>query len=411
MARQVIYDRGGALSTINALLKDDTLTEKIQDLVNRKTYMLSQIRQEEPTHGRQFIFPLETNASQGVGARGENVVLPDPGFAEFDQALGNVKYLYSLMYITGPAISATQGNKAAYADALKTALRTTREGLELDLARQVWGDGSGVLGVVQTTSAGSATIAVTRPYGLTYIDAALSTSDKTKTFRRKMNVFIATDNVYAQVTQVNSNGTITLNAAVSVTQGSLIYRGDAVGRTSVNNEITGLSGILQATGTYLGLSRTGRPEWQANLVQVGTGAGGAVSLSGMRVAMDQADINGTAEPTLIVTSHAVRRSYEALLTSQVRFTNPMKLEGGFSAIEYDGKPLMVDKDAPPQRIFYLHMPSITWMMMEDIQFMQRDGTVLKAVDDTDAYKAVLFTYRELVTRQPANQTVQFDATS
>jgi hypothetical protein len=43
--------------------------------------------------------------------------------------------------------------------------------------------------------------------------------------------------------------------------------------------------------------------------------------------------------------------------------------------------------------------------------MDRDGNALKAVEDKDAYKAILFTYRELITKRPANQTVMFDITS
>ena len=408
MAREVIYDKGGVLSTINALLKDDYITQQIQEIVNKSTFMLSQIKSDQTTHGKQFIFPVQTGVSQGVGARGENVILPDPGFGEYEQALGNVKYLYSTMYITGQSISATQNNRAAFADALKTALRDARDGLTLDLARQVWGDGSGVLGRVQGAVAGSATVAVTDPYGLTYVQSDLDNSEKTRTFRRNMNVYFATSAVFAKIIAVNTNGTITLNQAVTLADGELIYRGDGTGRTSVNNEITGITGLLRATGSYLGLDRTGRPEWQANVIQMGSGTGAALSEESMRIAMDTAEINGTAGPDLIVTNHKTRRRYEALLQSQRRFVNPMKLEGGYTAIEFDGLPLMVDKDAPPQRMFFLRVADINWMVMEDVKWMDRDGNVLKAVEDKDAYKAVLYTYRELITRKPANQTVLFD---
>lgn len=410
MAREVIYDKGGVLSTINALLKDDYLTSQIQDIVNKSTFMLSKLKKEDTTHGKQFIFPVQTGVSQGVGARGENVILPDPGFGEYEQALGNVKYLYSTMYITGQAISSTQNNKTAFADALKTALRDARDGLMLDLQRQVWGDGSGVIGVVAATAT-SATQSVTDPYGLTYVAADLDNSEKTRLFRRNMNIFVASDDVFAKVIAVNANGTITLAASTTLTIGSLIYRGDATGRTSVNNEITGITGTLLTTGDYLGLSRTGRPEWQANVIQVGTGTGGGITEEAMRIALDTAEINGTGAPDIIVTNHKTRRRYEGLLQAQRRFVNPMKLEGGYNAIEFDGLPLMVDRDAPPQRMFFLRLADFSWMIMEDVKWMDRDGNVLKAVEDKDAYKAVLFTYRELITKKPANQTVLFDITT
>jgi hypothetical protein len=406
--RQVIYDRGGALSTINALLKDDYVINDIQNVANNSTYMLSQVTQKKTTHGRQFMFPLQFGTSQGVGARGENIILPDPGFGEYEQAMGQVKYLYSVMYITGQAIAATRGNKAAFADALKTALRDAKDGYTQDLQRQVWGDGTGAIGTVQTTAASTTTIAVTRPYGLTYVEANLSNRDKVKLFRRNMNIFISGVNAFVRVTAVNANGTITINTATSVTAGQVIYRGDATGRTSLNNEITGISGLLQNTGTYLGLARAGYPEWQANLMQMGSGTGAAITESAMRIALDTAEQNGTSPPELIVTTHPVRRQFEAILQQQRRFTTPMELKGGFTALEFDGYPLVVDKDAPPQRMYFLRTSDIHWMIMDDLQWMDDDGAVLTRELNKDAYKAVLYTYRELITTRPANQSVIFD---
>jgi hypothetical protein len=410
MARRVIYDRGGALSTINGLLKDDFVLNQIQEVVNMSTFLLSQVTSKKTTHGRQFVFPVQFGTSQGVGARGENIHLPDPGFGEYEQALGNVKYLYSTLFITGQSIAATANNKAAFADALKTALRDAREGLRQDVQRQTWGDGTGALGVVAEAASATDTIAVTDPYGLSYVQADLDNQEKTKLFRRNMNVYFGGEGIYARIIGVNGNGTITLNAPVTVPAGTVIYRGDGTGRTSVNNEITGISGLLQATGSYLGLPRDGFPEWQANLMQLGDGTGGDISEESMRIAMDTAEINGTAGPDLIVTSHKVRRRYEALLQSQRRFTTPMKLQGGYNAIEFDGLPMVVDKDIPPQRMYFLRVADIHWMVMEDYNWMERDGAVLSRVEDKDAYKAVLYSYRDLITTRPANQSVIFDIT-
>lgn len=409
VGRQVIYDRGGVLSTINALLKDEYVLNDIQNVMNNSTYMLSQITSKKTTHGRQFIFPLQFGTSQGVGARGENIQLPDPGFGEYEQALGQVKYLYSTMYITGQAIASTRGSKSAFADALKTALRDCRDGLTQDLQRQVWGDGTGALGVVAAPGAtASQTVPVTDPYGLTYIQADLSNSEKVKPFRRNMRLYFATDDVYARVTAVNADGTITVTPAVTVTTGSTIYRGDAIGRTSVNNEITGISGLLQNTGTYLGVPRAGFPEWQANLMQMGTGAGGAITEEAIRLALDTAEQNGTAEPDLIVTTYRIRADFETLLKQDRRFTSPMQLTGGYKALEFDGRPLTVDKDCPPQRMYFLRMSDIHWMIMEDINWMDDDGNILTREPNKDAYKAVLYTYRDLITTRPANQSVLYD---
>lgn len=411
MPVNVIFDRGQALSTINGLLKDDYVTQEITDAVNKSTVFLSRLGSQKTTHGRQYIFPVQLGLSQGHGARAENAQLPDAGFGEYEQASGTVVYLYSQMYITGQSIEATAGSKAAFADVLKQALRDVREGHKVDVQRQVWGDGTGIIGRVASAVADSTTVPVTDPFGLTYA-GTLDNSQKTRLFKRKMQIFIDSSTpVATTVTGVNSDGTITVASPITVDEGSAIYRGDATDLARVNKdkEIHGITAIVSDTGTYLNIDRTGKPEWQANLVD----AAGALSEEKMRIALDEALVNGNAQPDLMITDVVTRRRYEALLQSFKRFTNPMQLEGGFTALEFDGRPLVVDKDAPPERIWFLHTPDITWYIMgaANGKFMDRDGAVLDRVPGRDAYQATYYKYADLACKRPANQTVLFGITS
>src|SRR5690606_6352778 len=407
MSRQVIYDRGGLASTIDGILKDDYVLQQIIDVINRSTVLFSRLRTQATTHGRKFIFAVQLGTSQGVGARPENVQLPNPGFGEYEQAHGNVKYLYSTLYITGPAIEATRGNRAAFADALKQALKDARDGLKLDMQRQVWGDGSGCLGTVAAAVSGSNTVTVTNPYGLTYHTSEPPTAEQSvRLFKRHMSLFFDDSTpVVAKVVGVNpSADTITLDQHVTVAQGVKIYRGDSGALNNKDGELLGLPAAISATGTYLGISRTGKPEWQGHLVD----CDGPLSLQAMRAVVDTISIYGTTEPDLIITDHLTRSRYEALLTSLKRFVNPMQLEGGFKAIEFDGLPIVVDKDAPPQRMWFLNTRDWLWYSMKDIGWLDRHGAILHPVPDMDAWKAYLTTYRELVCRRPNNQAVLYN---
>jgi len=410
MARPVIYDRGGPQSTIDGILKDDYVLDRIVDAINRSTVLYSRLRTEATTHGRKFIFAVQFGTSQGVGARAEDTDLPDPGFGEYDQAFGNVKYLYSTLYITGPAIEATRGNRAAFADALKQALKDARDGLVMDLQRQMWGDGSGAIGRVATDATNASTIEVTAPYGLTYDETTdpLSGDQRVRLFKRNMSLFFDEGpGVIAKVTGVNpSDGTITLDRAITVSAGTVVYRGNTTTLHNKDAEILGLSAVVSATGTYLGIPRAGIPEWQGHLVDLS----GNLSLEAMRAVVDLISIYGTGEPDLIITDHLTRARYESLLTSLKRFVNPMQLQGGFKAIEFDGLPIVVDKDAPPQRMWFLRTSDWLWYSMRDIGWLDRHGAILHPVPKRDAWQAYLTTYRELVCRRPANQAVLFNIT-
>jgi hypothetical protein len=408
-ARNVIYDKGGASSTINGLLKDDYVLNQIIDTVNKSTALLSKIKSEKTTAGRKFIFPVQFGVSQGVGSRAENKTLPDYGFGEYEQATGNVKYLYSTLMITGQSIAATKGSKAAFADVLKQALKDARDGLKLDVQRQVWSDGTGIIAEASGTHTATTTLTVKNPFGLSYSSADPLTNDqKTRLFKRNMNLYIdASSDQQAAVTAINSDGTVTLGSAITAADGDNIYRGDSSSdstRSSKDNEIEGVLAMVQTTGTYLGLDRTGKPEWQGNVIQLGD----SISEEAMRIVADTVAINGTAEPNLLITDFKTRRRYEALLQSQKRFTSPMQLEGGFKALEFDGMPLVVDKDAPPQRLWALNTEDIVWMVMEEFDWMDRDGAVLTRVANKDAYEATLFGYKNLACKRPANQAVLYD---
>src|SRR5690606_37312799 len=235
-------------------------------------------------------FPVQFGVGEGQGARGENEILPDEGFGEYEQAMGNVRYQYGSMYITGQSIEATEGGRAAFASALKQALKDVRDGFKLDTHRQSWGDGSGVIALVDGAVNNDTTIPVKDPYGLTYVSSALENSQKTRLFRRNMKIyFVAADEVRT-VTAVNGDGAITVDSAITLTDGDKIVRGDASGRTSLNKEIEGVSKAVQATGTYLTIPRAGIPEWQSNLIDMN---GEALSEDIMQSAFDTADRKST----------------------------------------------------------------------------------------------------------------------
>jgi hypothetical protein len=408
--RQVLWGQNSdgsgptSLETIDGILKEDYVMENIVNTVNMSTYLLSRLTSERTTAGRRYIFPVQFGVGEGQGSRGENEPLPDEGFGEYDQAMGVVRFQYGSMYVTGPSIEATEGGRATFASALKQSLKDVRDGFKLDTQRQAWGDGTGTIGLVGAAVTASVTVPVTSPYGYSYVTAQLTGSQKVRLFRRNMKVHFVTAGLIRTVKGVNPNGTITLDTAVTLVQGDRIVRGDATDRTSNGKEIEGIGKAVSDTGTYLQISRTGLPEWQGNLTDIGTEY---LTEDIIQAVFDQAEINGTDEPDLMVSEHLVRRLYVKLLTGDKRFVNTLSLRGGFKALDFNGQPWVVDKHCPAQRLYYMRLADWTWFTMKNIGWLNRDGTILKWVENRDAYRAVLAAYRNLACKKPANQSVLF----
>jgi len=410
MARSTLWGQidgaTDAISTIDGILKEDYVLKNIINTVNMQTYMLSRMTTERTTAGRKFVFPVRFGVGEGQGNRSENATLPSEGFGTYDQAYGNVRFQYGSLYISGPAIEATEGGRATFASALKQSLKDTRDGFRLETHRQSWGDGSGVMALVDGAAA-STIQTVKNPYGLAYDEASLENSQNTRAFRKNMVVLFATTGAVRTISAVNGDSTITLSATISTTDEEEIIRGDSTLLNNEDLEYYGISKGMMATGTYYGIARAGEPNWQANLIDAN---GEPLDEDLLQFAFDTAEIqgDGVSSPDLLISEHRARRLYVTLLQSQKRFVNTLDLKGGFKGLDFNGTPWVVDKMAPPQRVYYMNMADWCWFVMKQIGWIQRDGSVLKWVDQKDAYRAVLAAYRNIACKQPANQTVLYD---
>lgn len=100
-------------------------------------------------------------------------------------------------------------------------------------------------------------------------------------------------------------------------------------------------------------------------------------------------------PDMIITTHAIRREYIDYMEARRRNVNTMALDGGWTAIDYNGIPFMVDPDAIDGEIYFLTLKDLQTYRMSDYDWMDRDGAILSRVSGYDAYEAVLFRYAEL----------------
>jgi hypothetical protein len=381
------------LTEANPILKEDYLPP-VREQLNNDNFVIKKLtdKKQEAT-GKRFYVPLHYGRNNGVGYRAEGGTLPTAGNQKYKESTGNVRYLYGRIEITGPTMYSTRNDKGAFLRALDSEMKGLTKDLKDQRARAIFGDGTGKLGTFSAhTSVNTLTV------------------DKVKYFQVGMKIDIVTSGgvvsvANREVTAINKTAkTITISGAAVTTAATdfAVVTGD------YNIETMGIGGIMSQTLSLQGIDPATDTWWKPSRIANG-GTNRAVTEALMRQAMDLSELEA-GEITLITASYGVRASYESLLQSQKRFVNPMELEGGHKALEFDGKPIIVDRYHESNRMEFIDLDEIDLYQMADFDWMEKDGSILSRVSNKDAYEATMFCYETLVTYKRNAHTELSDIT-
>lgn len=379
---------GATLTTLNAITKE-IYEPGIREQLNNEVPMLKRIERtsrgtSNEVGGRYVTFPIHVRRNQGIGARNELEALPTAGQQGFNAARIGLKYLYGSVQLSGQTIALIDKNYQAFASGMDQEMSGIRKDLALDQNRQVWGNGTGVIGTSLIVQGPLTTVVLDR-VDLFQIDEVVD--------------FVLANGTVSQagrtITAINlATKAITISGAAITTA-----IGDFFVRTgNVNREWTGLSAIVSDTGILYNVNPSTEPVWKS--VVVAQGSPTAVSEGQWTKEIDDIRVNG-GETTVIATTLGVRRAYANLLTAQRQFVNVKEFTGGFSGIGFvtdTGEvPVIADYMAPPGVAWFLNEKAIKVYREDDWGFMDMDGSKWQRVIGYDAYSATLYQYSELGT--------------
>jgi hypothetical protein len=386
------------IATITPYLKE-VYQGRIREQLNNDVKTLKRITRSSSgvtteVNGKYVTFPVHTTRNSGIGSRLEMEPLPTPGQQGFAAARLALKYGYAGIQLTGQAISLSDSDPKAFAKVLDQEMDGLKNDVQKDMNRQVYGDGTGAIGVVSATGTTVNTVTVS--------DARL--------FQRGELVDIvtlpSTVAVTARtVTAINvSTGVVTLSgAAFSSAIGQIVVRNGSGPSASGNREMTGFGAIVSATGTLYNIDPTVETEWTA---EVNANGGTLRALSeGLMIQMADRIRTRGGKTSVIFQSLGVRRAYFNLLSQQRQVVNEQKFTGGFTGLAFttdDGEiPAVADVDAPLSTMYFINEDDITYYHDEDWHWLDRDGSMWKQVRDTngdyDAWYARFVEYHELGT--------------
>lgn len=382
---------GADLTTLASILKELYLPPVVEQL-NNEVLLLQRLETREATDlfGKRANVPVHTGRSGGVGARGENEVLPAAGSQPYAVATYDLKYLYGRIRVTGPSMAKTRSDAGAFLKALSSEIDGIRADLRKDTARQVYGDGTGKVatcGVTTTSTTVVLSSAEAINKGQLYVGMLvdIGTAADGDTL---------TDGI--AITAVNAaTPSITLaSGAISTTAANFVYRAGARAADGLTSrEVMGLTGIVSTAASSLGgidASVAGNEYWDNLRVNVA----GSLTLDELMKQFNRVRMSG-GDPSLLLGTFGIQRKIFNLHQSLVRYTEPETIKGGFKVLEFFGMPVIADLEAPWGKLFILTEKYLKVFSNKDWHFLDEDHSILKWVTDYDAWEAVLARYMEI----------------
>jgi hypothetical protein len=384
------------LTVFDALLKDIYLGP-IQRQFLIATPLLTLLKKDAnnvDAGGRQAVIPVHLRSPQSIGARPDGGALPAAGNGTYLNEKVPLKYNYATLTITGPTIRAALKKEGAFAQAVDTTLGDIYDAFLQDINRQLIANGDGGLAVVVGTAAGQV-LTVDNP-GTQYIKTGMLLDANVVT----TGVEHAADVEVESVDE--SAGTVTFKAGGDLTS---IVDNDVLCRAgtrllTVGYEMTGLASIVNNdSGTLHNISRTTYPEWKAKVYD-NSGTLRDISLTLVQPAFTYVEKQGAQRDTIILFgSYGVRDAYANLLAPDKRY-NTMTLDGGWKALEVNGRPFVCDPQAYPNLLYFLNLDKYALYHIGGPSWADEDGHILKFVTGYDKYEAVLYYDSELGCSRP-----------
>lgn len=433
--------RGSSLAgaVFSEILKE-VYRPAVVDQLNSKTVLMRMLgRDSEHIQGGKYhVNDLRVGRNFGFGYAGEGGRLPDPQQQKHKQSRFDLRYSYGRIKFTGPAASGSRSDRGSFVRVMDTEVQGMAQDIQHNDNRVLFGDGSGRLCQIVSGS-GSGPWVVSNPGGITstglgtlYLDvdmrvATLNSDTAAVAVGTQPSAAFTSSYRSAFIASVDRTaGTVTFKdgagSATTLTKTGTMYlyiandwstdlTGTSWGR---GYEPNGIAAIIDdadpvfqdATSWPTGLGAVPvatYPIWKANVLDNG---GNAIPFNPdmFQQAMDLADTASDAMPNLWVTTHGIRRQYLNTLVAAKRYPNTMKLDGGFKALTYDDRPIVVDKDCTRGRVYGLSGESCYLAYETDYDWMDQDGSVLSRMPDADAFQACMYRYWNLCT-DARNQNV------
>jgi len=391
--------------------------------------------------GAGYYFAARQGDIESIGARAENAYLPEPLAGDGVQGVIAPKLIYGVLRLSGLAIEAGKGDIMAFVDEQGDAVANVYKALIVDLNRQCWGDGTGLLG---TTSAASDALSASATWTVTFdndrgvrymrkgmiVDFYQSTAIDQSACAQRISSVNPTDksiemelcaagaggSAYQAYHPITAARTYTI-ATDTVASGSFMVRYGARAATHVvttTYELAGLNAMYDdgtVLTTFEGIVIANDPEFKANQV-ANSDVNREVSIDLMLAAMDMTTARSDESVSFIRMGLGQRRKYFGLLANDVRYA-PGDFLGGYERLRFAQNAqvsLVIDPHCQPNRMYFEPEGTIKKYELTPIGWGGLDNQKMHWREDYDQATMFLRTYTNLGVEKRNALTVLDDLT-
>jgi len=396
------------LSAASSVLKTFYLPP-VREMLNNSTVLLSRLDKDSSTQdvtGTSFTVPLHKSRNTGAGIGiAENGTLPTAGNQGYGTAVVPNKYVYGRITVSGPAIAAMKNNAGAFVRAVDSELKGCTKDMQRAMNRQLHGDGRDALAFWTSADNTSGTVVDDENgYAFTHLpDGQTITCDLVDTDNTTLNGTAIVVTLGSESTSpVGYNATWTGTVSGSGDGDYLVQTG------TLGYQMMGIAGVINDTDVVIpagggtatglqGLAVSSNTFWKAKM------QGSWSSKVDLSFPLMQKVISKIASGSdynekdikFLLCSYAMRDKYVELCVNERRFYNTMTLDGGFEAVDFNGKPLIPDPQCKHGVIYFVTPDSLKLFRTSDFDWMDKDGSVFSRVANKDQYEATLFHYGDL----------------
>ena len=342
--------------------------------------LLAKIEQTQAdVYGNEIRTAVRWGINGGVGAGDEDGDLPVASGNKYLQFTSTLKNLYGQISISDKAIRAGREGMGAFTDLLNAEITGLMEASKFNLARMLYGDGTGFLTSITAVTDGILTVQDTNNLIEGMLVDVYSTS-------------AGVDKVAAKIVSIDrTDKKVTLSVAPTVTVGYLYNQG------SNNKEITGIKSIFATGGNLYGVPRSSI----ASLLPYTKSSTGTLDDVKIQEVIDRVENFANCTVDFIAMSQIAKYSYLDFLSSYKRNVDYMTTDTGFKAISFGGVPMVFERFVDSGTVYVMDTSTLKLHQLCDWRFLETEnGNILRQAQDKPVYTATLVKYCDLICAKP-----------